>query len=83
VGCSKPCPDVFETAARKAGAAPQEALVVGDTPYDIEAATAAGTRTVAVRSGLFPDDQLKAAIALYDDVAAILAGFDDSPLSGR
>jgi membrane protein len=83
VGCSKPCPDVFETAARKAGAAPEEALVVGDTPYDIEAAAAAGIRTVAVRSGLFPDDQLKGAIALYDDVAAILAGFADSPLSGR
>jgi membrane protein len=83
VGCSKPCPDVFETAARKAGVKPSEAMVVGDTPYDIEAAEAAGIRTVAVRSGLFGDDQLTGAFAIYDDVAAILADFDDSPLSGR
>ena len=83
VGCSKPCPDVFETAARKAGVAPEEALAVGDTPYDIEAASAAGIRTVAVRSGLFPDEQLAGAIAIYDDVAELLACFNDSPLNGR
>lgn len=83
VGCSKPCPDVFETAALKAGVKPPEAIVVGDTPYDIEAAQAAGMRTVAVRSGLFRDEQLAGAIAIYDDVAAILADFEDSPLSAR
>lgn len=83
VGCSKPCPDVFETAARKAGAAPAEALAIGDTPYDVEAAGAAGMRTIAVRSGLFPDERLSGAVAIYDDVAALLASFDDSPLSGR
>lgn len=81
VGCSKPCPDVFETAARKAGIAPSEALVVGDTPYDIEAAGAAGIRTVAVRSGLFPDAQLQGAIALYDNVADLSARFEESPLN--
>jgi membrane protein len=81
VGCSKPCPDVFETAARKAGVEPSEAIVIGDTPYDIEAAQAAGIRTVAVRSGLFRDEQLAGAVAIYDDVAAILADFDESPLS--
>jgi membrane protein len=80
VGCSKPCPDVFETAARKAGVAPSAAIAVGDTPYDIEAAGAAGIRTVAVRSGLVPDDQLSGAIAIYDNVAELLARFDDSPL---
>ncbi|GAA4006345.1 HAD family hydrolase [Sphingomonas humi] len=81
VGRSKPCPDVFTTAARKAGAAPDEALAVGDTPYDIEAACAAGIRTVAVRSGLFSDEELVGAAAIYDDVADLLARFDDSPLS--
>lgn len=83
VGCSKPCPDVFETAVRKAEVSPAQAIVVGDSPFDIEAAKAAGIATVAVRSGLFPDDDLRGAIAIYDDVAALLASFDDSPLSGR
>jgi membrane protein len=57
--------------------------VVGDTPYDIEAAAAAGIRTVAVRSGLFDDKALSGAIAIYDNVADLLANFDSSPLSAR
>ncbi|UUR09077.1 HAD family hydrolase [Sphingomonas glaciei] len=83
VGHSKPSPDLFKAAARKAGVRPEESLVVGDTPYDIDAATAAGIRTVAVRSGLFDDEVLAGAIAIYDNVADLLARFDDSPLSGR
>lgn len=81
VGHSKPCPDLFEAAARKAGVTPEEALVVGDTPYDIMAAGTAGIRTVAVRSGLFDDEALAGAIAIYDNVADLLERFDDSPLS--
>jgi membrane protein len=82
VGHSKPCPDIFEAAAKKAGVAPDEALVVGDTPFDIKAAQNAGMKAIAVRSGLFSDEQLAGAIAIYDDVAELLARFDDSPLSG-
>jgi len=57
-------------------------IVVGDTPYDVEAASKCGIRTVAVRSGGFADDVLlgAGAIALYDDVAELLARFDESPL---
>lgn len=80
---SKPCPDVFEAALRKAGVSAADALVVGDSPFDIEAATAAGIRTVAVRSGLFTDEQLAGALAIYDDAADLLARFEDSPLTFR
>lgn len=83
VGCSKPCPDLFEAAVRKAGVQPADAIAVGDTPYDIEAAAKAGVRTVAVRSGLFPDERLTGAIAIYDDVADLLARFEGSPLAPR
>jgi membrane protein len=81
VEASKPCPDVFQAAADAAGVDPREAIVVGDTPYDIEAARRTGIDTVAVRSGGFPDEALSGAIAIYDDVAALLAGFEDSPLN--
>ncbi|WP_426267768.1 HAD family hydrolase [Sphingomonas sp. LHG3443-2] len=81
VDCSKPCPDIYEAAARKAGVAPEDALAVGDSPYDVEAATSAGIRIVAVRSGLFPDNRLEGAIALYDNVAELLERFEESPLS--
>jgi membrane protein len=81
VGPSKPSPDIFESALQKAGAASGEALVIGDTPFDIQAATKAGIRTVAVRSGKFPDKALAGAVAIFDDVAQLLARFDASPLS--
>ena len=36
---------------------------------------------MAVRSGLFRDDQLSGAVAIYDDVEDLLDRFDESPLS--
>lgn len=83
VGRSKPCPDIFEAAAAKAQVPPADALVVGDTPFDMEAAARTTIAAVAVRSGLFPDQALSGAIAIYDDVAALLADFDNSPLKPR
>lgn len=78
---SKPCPDIFEAALEAAGARAGEAVVVGDTPYDMEAARRVGVEAVAVRSGGFSDRALAGAAAIYDDVAALLADFDGSPLA--
>jgi HAD superfamily hydrolase (TIGR01509 family) len=53
---SKPCPDIFAAALQKVqplGA--EEVLVVGDTPYDVQAAKKLGMRVIGVRSGGFPD----------------------------
>lgn len=80
---TKPAPDIFATAlAKLSGIDAKEALVVGDTPYDIEAAGKCGIAAVALRSGRFPDEVLRAAgaVAIYDDAAALLAGYADSPL---
>jgi HAD superfamily hydrolase (TIGR01509 family) len=80
---TKPAPDIFATAlAKLSGIGAKEALVVGDTPYDIEAAGKCGIAAVALRSGKFPDEVLRAAgaVAIYDDAAALLAGYADSPL---
>jgi HAD superfamily hydrolase (TIGR01509 family) len=85
VANTKPAPDIFATALRKvAPLSPDEVIVVGDTPYDVEAAVKCGISTVALRSGKFPDEQLRdaGAVALYDDVAALLADLDHSPLAG-
>ncbi len=81
---TKPAPDIFATALKKlAPLSPQEVIVVGDTPYDIEAAAKCGIGTIALRSGKFSDESLRAAgaIALYDDAAALLADFPNSPLA--
>lgn len=82
---SKPAPDIFAAALRKAApASPDEVLVVGDSPYDVEAAASCGIATVALRSGKFSDDRLRdaGAIAIYDGAASLLADFEASPLNG-
>jgi membrane protein len=80
---TKPAPDIFETALQKvAPLKANEVMVVGDTPYDVEAAAKCGISAIAVRSGKFSDDQLLRTnpMAIYDDAAALLAGLDRSPL---
>jgi HAD superfamily hydrolase (TIGR01549 family) len=81
---SKPCPDIFETAlARLDGVGPDEAIVVGDTPYDAQAATKAGLKTVGLLSGGFAEDVLRnaGAIAIYRDIADLLDHYEESPLA--
>jgi HAD superfamily hydrolase (TIGR01509 family) len=80
---TKPAPDIFAAALKKvAPLKPNEVMVVGDTPYDIEAAARCGIAAIAVRSGKFSDDRLRSAspVAIYADIAALLAGINQSPL---
>jgi HAD superfamily hydrolase (TIGR01509 family) len=76
---SKPDGDIVAAALHKARCAPHESLMLGDTPYDIEAASAAGVRAVALRSGGWSDADLRGAVAIYDDAADLLARYDASP----
>jgi HAD superfamily hydrolase (TIGR01509 family) len=80
---SKPDPDIIQAALEKAKAAPTAALMLGDTPYDIDAARRGGVDSVAVRSGGWDTAALDGAIAIYDDVADLLARYADSPLGRR
>lgn len=77
---SKPDPDIVQAALGRLGLPAGEVLLLGDTPYDIEAAGKAGIKTLAVRSGGFADSELAGALALYDDSADLLARYDSSPL---
>lgn len=77
---SKPDPDVVQAALEDAGLPADEVMMLGDTPYDVEAATRAGVRIVAVRSGGWGDADLEGAVAIYDHPADLLEHFDASPL---
>ena len=77
---SKPDPDIIQAALKRAKASPSEALMIGDTPYDIEAASRAGVKTIAFRSGGWSDSDLKGAIDIYDGPWDLLAKIDHSPL---
>jgi HAD superfamily hydrolase (TIGR01509 family) len=78
---SKPAPDIFEETLRRAGASADETVAVGDAVWDVEAASAAGVRTVAVLSGgAYDEDDLEeaGAVAVYEDCAALLdSGFPE------
>ena len=83
---SKPHPDIFEAALERLGHPdPAEVVVVGDSPYDAEAAGKLGLRTVGLLCGGFPEAELRAAgcIPIYRDPADLLARYDSSPLAAR
>lgn len=77
---SKPDSDVIQVAIKKADLPAQELVMLGDTAYDIEAATKVDVKTIALRSGGWNDQDLKGAIAIYNDPADLLAHYDESPL---
>jgi HAD superfamily hydrolase (TIGR01509 family) len=82
---SKPHPDIFEAALAKiAPLGPGDAIVVGDTPYDAEAAAKAGLRTVGVLCGGFPRADLEGAgcVAVYEGPEDLLRRYEGSPLAG-
>ncbi|MEX2284585.1 MAG: HAD family hydrolase, partial [Gemmatimonadota bacterium] len=75
---SKPDPDIIEAALSKAGCAPSEAVMLGDTPYDVSAALRAGVGVVALRCGGWDDQGLAGALAIFDAPAQVLDLYDET-----
>jgi phosphoglycolate phosphatase-like HAD superfamily hydrolase len=75
---SKPEPDIIHAALEKIDAAAADALMIGDTPYDVEAAARAGVATIAFRCGGWSDSALQGAAAIYDGPWELLARLDES-----
>jgi HAD superfamily hydrolase (TIGR01509 family) len=80
---SKPAPDIFASAVEKLSLETDRTIVVGDTPWDVEAADKLGIECVCVLTGGATREQLQeaGAAAVYEDVAELLQHFDDSPLA--
>lgn len=78
---SKPDPDLVEAALEKAGA--RTAVMIGDSPWDCEAARRAGIPTVCVLTGGFSEAELYAAGAavVFDSLRTLLARIDETPLA--
>jgi HAD superfamily hydrolase (TIGR01509 family) len=71
---SKPDPDIVHAALVKSNAQPKYTALIGDTPYDIEAAERAGIDAIALRcGGYWTDDSLRGAAQIFDDPQALLA----------
>jgi len=80
---SKPAPDIFEAVLKKLAVEGHNAVAIGDTPYDAEAASKAKIATVGVLCGGFPESSLRQAgcVQVYPGPAALLACFEGSLLS--
>jgi HAD superfamily hydrolase (TIGR01549 family) len=77
---SKPHPDIFEAALARLNLPPDRAVVVGDSPYDAEAAGKAGLKTIGMLCGGFAEADLRKAGAaeIFRDPAGLLANFEQS-----
>jgi HAD superfamily hydrolase (TIGR01509 family) len=81
---SKPDPDIIHAALRRARRYSAHSVLIGDTPYDIEAANRARVPAIALRcGGWWTDEALHDAIAIYDDPADLCRNFSTSPLNVR
>ena len=70
---SKPDPDIVHAALAKTRQPRERTIMIGDTPYDIEAARRAGIGAIALRSGgHWTDEALRDALAIFDDPTALL-----------
>lgn len=82
---TKPHPDIFLAALERLhDLPPGDALVVGDTPYDVVAASRAGIRAIGLLCGGFSEASLREAgcIAIYENPADLLIRYDGSPIGG-
>jgi HAD superfamily hydrolase (TIGR01509 family) len=75
---SKPAPDIVHAALQRARVAPSEAVMIGDTPYDVAAARSAGVRIIALRCGGWLDPDLVGAVEIYEGPWDLLARLDQS-----
>ena len=80
---SKPDPDIVHAALGNIELPAEQVFMLGDTPYDIEAAGRAGVRVIAFRSGGWDDTGLAGAVAIFEAPADLLAHYDESPLARR
>ena len=82
VESTKPAPDLVSAALEKAGGSADDAVMVGDTTWDVEAAGRAGVPTLTVRTGGFGADELKAAgaKAVFESVVELCEQLEQTPL---
>ncbi len=78
---SKPDPDIVAAAIKRAGCPKNATVMIGDTPYDVEAATRAGIQMIALTCGGWTREDLKGAVAVYADPADLLEKYESSLLS--
>jgi HAD superfamily hydrolase (TIGR01509 family) len=82
VDATKPEPDLIQAALQRVGAEADQAVMIGDSPWDVHAARRAGVQTLAVLTGGFSAEELHeaGAMGVYESVAELREGLDQTPL---
>lgn len=83
VEATKPQPDLVHAALDRVGGSADDAVMVGDTPWDVHAARGAGVGTIAVLTGGFAIEELResGAVEVFESVAELREGLDRTPLA--
>ena len=83
VEATKPAPDLVTAALDRVGGSSDDAVMIGDTPWDVKAAGGAGVKTLAVLTGGFSVHELREAGALdvFDSVRELCERLDRTPLA--
>jgi beta-phosphoglucomutase-like phosphatase (HAD superfamily) len=71
----------IEAAIKSLSMNPQEIVLLGDSPYDVQSALMHGIQVIGFRSGGWSDQELAGSIAVYDDLSDLLKKFELSPFS--
>lgn len=79
---SKPAPDIVRAALDAVGVAPQDAVMLGDTVYDVRAANAAGVACIGLMCGGIGERELQeaGAAAVYGNPSELLQDLEASPV---
>jgi HAD superfamily hydrolase (TIGR01509 family) len=77
---SKPDPDIVKAALERAECPAERAIMIGDTPYDVAAATRAHVRVIGFECGGWERSDLRGAIEVYRDASELLDRYDSSLL---
>jgi HAD superfamily hydrolase (TIGR01509 family) len=80
---TKPQPDLVNAAVERIDGETSDAVMIGDTPWDVKAAEAAGVPTIAVMTGGFAEAELReaGAVAVYESVSDLCDQLDDTALA--
>ncbi len=83
VEATKPAPDLVSAALERVGGSADDAVMVGDTPWDVEAAGNAGVQTLAVLTGGFSVQELcdAGALDVFESVRELCEALDRTPLA--
>jgi phosphoglycolate phosphatase-like HAD superfamily hydrolase len=80
---TKPQPDLVHAALQRGRSEPRDATMIGDTPWDVQAAERAGVATIGVLSGGFSIEELTetGAVSVWESIDDLRHGLDRTPLA--